>query len=75
MRREMRILGNRLRVVFVYGDDVQNCVKYAKQLVRIINERVREHNKQVELIEKKELTKQEVSQKREDEIRGKLKGL
>ena len=75
MRREMRISGDKLRVVFVYGDDVQNCVKYAKQLVRIINERVKEHNKQVELIEKKELTKQEVSQKREDEIRGKLKGL
>ncbi len=75
MRREMRISGDRLRVVFVYGDDVQNCVKYAKQLVRIINERVKEHNKQVELIEKKELTKQEMSQKREDEIRGKLKGL
>jgi len=75
MRREMRVIGNKLRVVFVYGDDIQNCVKYAKQLVRIINERVKEHNKQVELQKKKELTKQEASQKKEDEIREKLRGL
>ncbi len=75
MRREMRVIGDKLRVVFVYGDDIQNCVKYAKQLVRIINERVKEHNKQVELQEKKELTKQETSQKKEDEIREKLRGL
>jgi len=75
MRREMRVIGDKLRVVFVYGDDIQNCVKYAKQLVRIINERIKEHNKQVELQKKKELTKQEASQKKEDEIRGKLRGL
>jgi len=75
MRREMRVIGDKLRVVFVYGDDIQNCVKYAKQLVRIINERVKEHNKQVELQEKKELTRQETSQKKEDEIREKLRGV
>ena len=75
MRREMKVIGDKLRVVFVYGDDIQNCVKYAKQLVRIINERVKEHNKKVELQEKKELTKQELSHKKEDEIREKLRGL
>ena len=75
MRREMKVIGDKLRVVFVYGDDIQNCVKYAKQLVRIINERVKEHNKKVELQEKKELAKQELSHKKEDEIREKLRGL
>ena len=75
MRREMKVIGDKLRVVFVYGDDIQNCVKYAKQLVRIINDRVKEHNKKVELQEKKELTKQELSHKKEDEIREKLRGL
>ena len=75
MRREMKIIGDKLRVVFVYGDDIQNCVKYAKELVRLINERVKEHNKQVELQEKKELAKQELSHKKEDEIREKLRDL
>ena len=75
MRREMKVIGDKLRVVFVYGDDIQNCVKYAKQLVRIINDRVKEHNKQVELQEKKEMAKQELSHKKEDEIREKLRGL
>ena len=75
MRREMKVIGDQLRVVFVYGDDIQNCVKYAKQLVRIINERVKEHNKKVELQEKKEMAKQELSHKKEDEIRGKLRDL
>ena len=75
MRREMKVIGDKLRVVFVYGDDIQNCVKYAKQLVRIINDRVKEHNKQVELQEKKEMAKQELSHKKEDEIREKLRDL
>ena len=75
MRREMKVIGDKLRVVFVYGDDIQNCVKYAKQLVRIINERVKEHNKKVELQEKKEMAKQELSHKKEDEIREKLRDL
>jgi len=75
MQREITVVGNKLRVVFVYGDDVQNCVKYTKQLVKMINERVKEHNKRVELQEKKEMTKQEVSQRREDDIREKLRGL
>ena len=75
MRREMKVIGDKLRVVFVYGDDIQNCVKYAKQLVRIINDRVKEHNKQVELQEKKEMAKQELSHKKENEIREKLRGL
>jgi hypothetical protein len=75
MRREMKVIGDKLRVVFVYGDNIQNCVKYAKQLVRIINDRIAEHNKQIELQEKKEITKKKTSQKREDEIREKLREL
>ena len=75
MQREMKVVGDKLRVVFVYGDDIQSCVKYAEQLVKIINERVKEHNRQVELQEKKEMTKQEASQKKEDEIREKLRGV
>ncbi len=75
MRREMRVMGDKLRVVFVYGDDIQSCVEYAKQLAKIINERIKEHNKQAELQEKKELTRQEASQKKEDEIREKLRGV
>jgi hypothetical protein len=75
MRREIKVRGDKLRVVFVYGDNIQNCVKYVKQLVKIINDRIAEHNKQIELQEKKETTKKETSQKREDEIREQLREL
>ena len=75
MQREISIVGYKLRFVFVYGDDIQGCVKYAEWLVKWTNERVEEHNKKVELQEKRELAKRETSTKREDEIRKRLRGL
>ena len=75
MQREINVLGNKLRLVFVYGDNIQSYAEYTRQLVEWVNERIEEHNKQVELRENKTMAEQEVSQKKEDEIRKKLRGL
>ena len=75
MRRDMKVVGDRLRLVCVYSDDIQSFVEYARHLVQWINERVEEHNKQVEQLERKQLKSQEIDQKREDEIRRRLKEL
>jgi len=75
MHREINVLGDKLRLVFMYGDNIQSYVEYTRQLVKWVNERIEEHNKQVELRENKTMAEQEVSQKKEDEIRKKLREL
>ncbi len=74
-KREIRVEGDKLRLVFTYGANIQNYVKYVAHLIKLINERVAEHNKQVELKEKIDMTEQEIDQKKEDEIRKKLREL
>ena len=74
-KREIRVVGDRLRLVLTYGANIQSYVKYVKNLVKLINERVEEHNQQVELKEKRETSKQETNRSKEDEIRKKLREL
>ncbi len=74
-KREIRVVGDKLRLVLTYGANIQSYVKYVKNLVKLINERVEEHNQQVELKETRETAKQETNQTREDEIRKKLREL
>ena len=59
MQREITVVGNRLRLVFVYGDDIQSCANYAAHLVELINKRIEEYNIQVDLQEKREMTMRE----------------
>ena len=75
MQRNIDVVGDRLRLVFVYGDNTQDYVKYATRLVKMVNERLVEHNRKVDLLEKKELKKQEESRRKEEEIRQQLRQL
>lgn len=75
MQREITVVGDKLRLVFVYGDDIQSCANYAAHLVELINKRLEEYNRQVDLQEKRELAKQEVEQEKEEELRKKLSKL
>lgn len=75
MQRKIDVEGDRLRLVFVYGDNIQNYHKYAAQLVKWVNERVMEYNKKVDSLEKIELGKHGGSQTKEEEIRQQLRQL
>ena len=75
MKREIIVIDDKLRLVFEYGENLRNYVKYAKFLVKWVNERVEEHNRQLELKEKKAKAEQDTDQKKEEEIRRKLREL
>jgi hypothetical protein len=75
MQRKIDVVGDRLRLVFIYGDNIQNYAKYAAQLVKMVNERVMEHNKKVDSLEKMELWKQEESRRKEEKMRQQLRRL
>lgn len=75
MQRKIDVVGDRLRLVFIYGDNIQNYAKYAAQLVKMVNERVMEHNKKVDSLEKIELRKQEESRRKEEKMRQQLRRL
>lgn len=75
MKREIRVVGDKLRLVFGEGENIQSYVKFARQLVERTNERIARHNQQMELEEKRELVKQEEIEKKKEEIRKKLREL
>jgi len=75
MQRKIDVVGDRLRLVFVYGDNIQNYDKYAAELVKWVNERVMDYNKKADSLEKMELGKQEESRRKEEEIRQQLRQL
>lgn len=75
MQRDISVVGNRLRLIFVYGDDMQNYASYASHLVGLVNKRIEEYNKQVELKEKQEMSVQEIEKHKEEELLRKLRGL
>lgn len=75
MQRKIEVLGDRLHLVFVYGDNIQDYAKYAAQLVKWVNERVMEYNKKVDSLEKKELRTQGEQRRKNDEIRQQLRQL
>ena len=74
-KRGIRVEGDRLRLVFTYGANIQSYAKYVAHLVKITNQRVEEHNKQVESDEIKGMTEQETDRKKGDEIRKQLRQL
>ncbi len=73
--RKIDVVGDRLRLVFVYGDNIQNYAKYAAQVVKWVNERVMAYNKKVDSLEKMELRKQEESRRKEEGIWQQLRQL
>ncbi len=75
MHRKIDVVGDRLRFMFIYGDNIQNCAKYAATLVKMVNERVMEYNKKVDSLKKVELQKQEENRRKEEEIRQQLRQL
>ncbi|MBA7649085.1 hypothetical protein ES703_56879 [subsurface metagenome] len=75
MKRKISVVGDKLRLVFAYGDDIQNYVKFARGIVENTNERIKEHNRKVKLVEKEDLAKQEESRRKEEEIRQTLREL
>lgn len=75
MQRKVEVVGDRLRLVFVYGDDVQSYAQYVAQLVKMVNERIMEYNKKAGSLEKTELEKQEQRRRKEEEIRQQLRQL
>ncbi len=75
MPRKIDVVGDRLRLVFVHGDNIQNYAKYAAELVKWVNKRVKEYNKKVDSLEKMELRKQEEGRRKEEEIQQQLRQL
>ncbi|MHA2069219.1 MAG: OB-fold protein, partial [Candidatus Thorarchaeota archaeon] len=73
--REIRVAGDKLRLVCTYDDNIENYIEHAKYLVKWVNERVEEYNKRVELQQKTEMTEQETERKKEYGILKKLKEL
>ncbi|MFC2063034.1 hypothetical protein ACFLS8_03740 [Chloroflexota bacterium] len=67
-QRKISVEGEKLRLVFVHGDNMQNYANYATWLVNWVNERVEEHNKKVALLEKEEIGKQETERKKEERM-------
>jgi hypothetical protein len=67
-QRKISVEGDRLRLVFVYGDNIRQYANYATWLVSWVNERVAEHNKKIALLEKEELGRKETDRRKEEHI-------
>lgn len=74
-QRKVEVVGDRLRLVFIYGDNVQRYAQYVAQIVKWINERITEYNKKREALEKIALGQQQQSRSKEEEIRQQLRQL
>jgi hypothetical protein len=75
MKREMTVIGDRLRLISGVDDNVQNHVAFAKELVKKTNERVEEDNRRIELMERRKSGMGEEVEKEKEEIRKKLRGI
>ena len=73
MKRKISVEKDRLRLVFVYGDNVQLYTDYAASLVNWVNERVAEHNKKIDSLEKEELRQKQITQTKEEYLLQELK--
>ena len=65
MKRDVKVVGDKLHLVFVYGDDIRSFVEYASHLVQWVNDRVEEYNKKAELKEERQQTIQDMEQRKE----------
>jgi wobble nucleotide-excising tRNase len=73
MSRKISVEKDRLRLVFVYGDNVQLYTDYASSLVNWVNERIAEHNKKIEALEKEEARQKQITQTKEEYLLQELK--
>ena len=73
LKRQIRVVGDRLRLLCGVDDNIQNHVALAEKLVKRTNERVEEDNRRIELMERRVRGAGEEVEKGKDKIRRKLK--
>lgn len=73
VKREIAVVGDRLRLISGADDNVQNHVAFARDLVRKTNERVEEDNRRIELMEKRKSGAGDEIEREKEAIRRKLK--
>jgi len=73
MKREIRVVGDRLRLISGADDNIQKHVDFAKTLVKRTNRRVEEDNRRIALVEQRMRGKGEALEKEKEEIRRRLK--
>ncbi len=73
--RKISVENNKLRLVFVYGDNMQLFADYATSLVAWVNERVAEHNDRTVALEQEKLRKQQADQSKQQHVLAELKRL
>lgn len=73
LKREIRVVGDKLRLVCGVDDSIQNHVALAKRLVKKTNERVEEDNRRIEVMVRRIRGAREEVEKEKEEIRRKLK--
>ncbi len=71
--RKITVENNKLRLVFIYGDNLQLFADYASSLVDWVNERVAEHNQKTASLEQERLRKQQVDQTKQEHMLEELK--
>lgn len=75
MKREIRIAGDRLRVISGADDNIEKHVDFVRTLVKKTNQRIEEDNRRSELAEQRRRGRGEWVEKEKEEIRKKLRGL
>lgn len=75
MRRRILVEGDRLRLVFVYGDNVQTYASYVASLVKWVNERIAEHNEKIAALEKERLQKERIDLTKEEQMLRQLRNV
>jgi len=75
MKREIRVLGDRLRLISGADDNIQKHVDFATKLVKKTNARIEEDNRRIDLAEQRRRGKGKAVEEEKEEIRRKLRGL
>jgi len=75
MKREISIVGDRLRVISGADDNIQKHVDFVRTLVKKTNQRIEEDNRRIELAEQRRRGGGKWVEKEKEEIRRKLKGI
>jgi len=73
MKREIRVVGDRLRLISGADDNIQKHVDFATKLVKKINARIEEDNRRIDLAEQRRRGKGVDVEKEKEEIRRKLR--
>lgn len=75
MKREIRVVADRLRLISGADDNIQKHVDFAKMLVKKTNQRIEEDNRRIELAEQRRRGGGKWVEKEREEIRKKLRGI